>query len=423
MSEPTHDRTRERFNDLATAVAPAVLTPGFDEVHRSARRRRTRRTSAVTLAVVAGLVLVASTPSMLGLKPAETLNRVTGGLLGEPQYRGGGYSADFVTPSIGYRSLTRCPVDPVPCKVTLEATSDGGRTWQSRPVPSLPRPAKDGRNDPRVQVLGSQSLLLISGDTRQLSADGGRHWAAAPSQTAEPVDAAAPTDLVVLTWSKAGPNRLVVVERSTGSEAPLRTQPPVVHLDGVQRGTDGSLWAWGRDAAEEFVALVSHDGGRTWMIRTVAGLKGVTDTSLRLLTVDGRTAYALNLAVDDDATELPIARTVDGGLTWRTLAPVQGLTPSAALDAALLPDGRLAITQQQPHPGLFVSSDAVNFERVPGVPGMFPMIPFAGGILGYGDRSLPGDPRTGYRQQPGTQLYMTTDGKTWRPLPLWDVDF
>lgn len=426
MFEPNLDRSPDRFRDLATVVAPAVLAPAFEDVHRAARRRHTRRTTIATLAVVAGVALAVSTPAIVGLRPAEPPSRGTGGPPGEkvPDYRSGGGGLTFVSPSTGYRFVSRCPNRPVPCQLTLETTGDGGRTWQRRPVPRLGMPESDGRNDPFMEVLGPRLLRLTAGDNQQLSTDGGHRWAAAPP-VAEPVAAAAKSDLVYMEC-RTEPCTVLAIDPATGIQAPLRTQPPLAVAELLTTATDGSIWVQGRDAAGALNASVSRDGGLTWTMRAIPGLEDDAEPSFAVLTWDGRTAYAVNLHTTGTdlptPTELPIARSDDGGLTWRRLPPAQGLVPAAMLAAAILPDGRLAISQRRPHAGLFVSSDGITFERDRGVPGLISMQAFSGGVLGEADRPLPGSPGKGFLQEPGTQPYLTTDGRTWRALPFWDSD-
>lgn len=441
MFEPNLDRSPDRFRSLATAVAPAVLAADFDALRGAARRRRARRTSVVALAVVTGLSLAITAPTIVGFRPAQTLSQVTRGLLGD-DYRSGGQGMVFVNASTGYRHVTRCPDPPAECDLTLEATADGGRTWQRRPVPRLPMQEEVESDTPSVDVIGPRSLLLIADGKRQkLSIDGGYHWTAPPTRSGEPVAAASQSDLVRAAcpdvWSlsselvgqwKGGCARpeLVAINSATGVDAPLASQPPLAVVTDAFRGADGSVWAQGTDAAARPSAAVSRDGGQTWIARPIPGLEdGPGQLLLQVVTRNGRTAYALRLPTSDEAQELPIARTDDGGLTWHSLPRDRGRPVRArAIFAHVLPDGSLAVNQYKPNPDksnpvnpeaptTSVSSDGVTFERLGGVPSLVQMQAFPGGTLGVVDPTV---------VSAGTQIYVTTDGDTWRALPLWDTE-
>jgi photosystem II stability/assembly factor-like uncharacterized protein len=411
MSEPSTDR----FRDLATVVAPAVLMPEFDDLSRRARRHRAQRRGIAAVAAMAAVAAAVGVPAMAGYRPVDTVARIAGALTGDaPRYFGGSAGMAFVDPTTGYRFSDRCTKRAVPCELRLEATTDGGRSWQRRPAPSLAVPGKGQPADPLVQVLGRRSLLLTTGARRLLSTDGGQHWAAAPPPVAAPIAGAQETDVVDVTCAKEDCKqlRVVVVGAMTGAEAPLLNQPPLPVLYGAHaRGSDGSIWVSGKRADGNTAVSTSHDGGRTWTTRPLPGWHPFSDAMFHLATVDGRTAFAAILSGPERPRDLPIARTDDGGLTWHLLPRPRGLVDADVLDMAVLPDGRLAISQQRPRPGVFASTDGISFARVGKVPvGLF-FQPFPGGLLGEVESPVGvGD----------SEAYLTTDGRDWLKI-RWET--
>jgi len=420
MSDPHDGLSPKRFHDLSTVIAPAVLTPDFDDVYRLARHRRTRRTTLAALACVAAVaaVTVAVTAPIAGLRLGQSSEDQPAGKASEgprrvtTPYTAGGNTIDFLSPSTGYWFSYRCPDPPGRCEFRLQATGDGGRTWQPRPVPGPPMPVPN--ISPEMIVLGPRYLLLTRGDQRQLSNDGGFHWTPAPTRSAAPVATVTEMKRLRIGCLNADCTRshLVVVDPATGAEAPLRRQPQLRAMSMPQYPSDGSIWIAGQDIRGQSALATSHDQGQSWTTRPVPiPTDGSADWAPAVTTINGRTAYALGI-VGSDARELPIARTDDGGTSWRHLRHLTGpVDPPTVRDAVLLPDGRLAITQQQlRHPGagpyVVVSSDGVTFHRLASAPPISSFIPFPGGVIGEGD------------QDDGGRVYLTLDGSTWRPLPV-----
>jgi photosystem II stability/assembly factor-like uncharacterized protein len=405
------DLTPDRLRDLAMVVAPAVLTPEFDNLRRAARRRRARRNGLVTATAavaVAGAAVAGSTSweiprGSAGRHPDHRPATVSA-------YRGSGDGMVFLTTSTGYRFSYLCSARPASCQLRLAATTDGGHTWQARPVPRPPTPAKDGATDLAIQVLGPRTLLLPTGDERGLlSTDGGFHWAAISRRVTAPVAAVRKSDVAFVSCAQTGctHSRLVVADPATGAEAPLRNQPPLTVLyQNEVIGSDGSIWVSGKAADGRTAVASSHDGGRSWVTSALPGLGPANETTLNVVTWDGRRAYAVVIAAGTNSRDVPIARTDDSGRTWLPLPLARGaLGPAAALSAAVLPDGRLAITQQDPRLGVVASSDGVTFERLGDAPAIQFFAPFPGGLLGQGD-GPDGAPA----------IFLTTDGHTWRNL-------
>ena len=418
MSDPTSNR----FSDLATALAPAVRTPGFDDVHRVARKRRHTRTAITVAAVVVGVAFAASLPAITHLRAGDLPSQTPAGSAGDP-YVGPGRSTwfpdpetgymqglTFVSPSTAYRFRTSCAAGAVTCDFILEVTDDGGRSWQRRPAPVPALPPNADRNNPLITLLGTRALLLTLGDMYQLSTDGGSHWTkqAAPKST-KSVSSSRLLDLSCPGASCENP-RVVALDTKTWAAAPLRNQPPLPAMAGSTRvGADRSVWIAGRDRDGRAAVSVTRDGGRSWLTRTLPGAEPkpdqmhVVNLGMDVATRNGKTAYA----IESGSRDPQIYRTADGGRTWQLLSAPRGFRPAEDVATTVLPDGRLVVTRVGWHETL-ASSDGVTFSKLVDVPMMDSFTSFPGGVFG---QLTPTDVKA------IPEMSVTTDGRTWQRQP------
>ncbi|MDP9240378.1 MAG: hypothetical protein M3O55_07025 [Actinomycetota bacterium] len=364
-------------------------------------RRRLRL--AATLSVVAVVVAWAGAAHRAGHdsapRPAPDLAVTIGAILGEP--RADQPVDQVVIDSSGWYALLAVCAGPGACRETLTVSGDAGMSWRRYPLPGAPQP-----HDGQLSMLAPSTLLLINSHGRWITHDGGRHWqraaAVARGAVAESVPAGGRATLGCVPTVRPGgcdAFRVAVTDPATGADAPLRHQPALRHpLIAAAPAGDGSLWVSGTDRAGRAAVAVSTDRGRSWITST---LPFTIDNVLHmtLLTRGGPLAYALVTAVELHAPRLiglnGIARTDDGGRTWRIVRADDRSRPATARAAALLADGVLVVSVEPPDVGVFTSRD--------GGQSFGPMAEAPAGLSWFGDA--------------GTWLLATGGGYLWRLDP------
>lgn len=277
------------------------------------------------------------------------------------------------------------------CTEQLSASSDGGSSWRRHHLPGSPEP-----DDGDLRVLGPGSLLLSFRDARWVSPDSGLHWRPAEPAKSSPAESV-PEDgepTLVCAAGRDGvacPDYVIAAtDPQTGADAPLRHQPllgyPAVS---AARPGDGSIWVSGIDRLGRPAVAVSRDRGRSWTTSPLPRLTG-RPPLVRLLTNDGRRAYAL-IAIDQPVAQHlngleRIARSDDGGRSWRIVRTADGTAPGTALAAVLLASGRLMVSVEPPEVGLFLSGDGGrSFHLQQDAPSGLSWLGTAGGdLLGEG---------------------------------------
>jgi len=325
-------RIEQLFQDAVADAPPTRLTP--DKLYAAGRRRRTwfrGGLAALGVAVVGVLVgAVAANPA--GPAPSTFDNQN-----GPVRWARAGDKDHLFLLSNDCLPSQRAnrpeePLDPRQCPDELRASTDGGRAWQVRPLPSA-------QADWQVTLLGTQTLLARTGaDRRQVSVDGGVHWA--PFTVATTTLAAVPAGSWAVGWpipevATPVPADTVVaaVDPSTGAMRPLAAQPPMLRLYVQQAPLDAGVWVTGTDPATRRPAVaVSRDDGRTWSVHVFAELAPEFDPPTPgpavapppgvsfppyATTVDGQLVY---LTVDSDGVGY-IYRSTDGGTTWQRADP------------------------------------------------------------------------------------------------------
>lgn len=330
-------------------------------------RRRLR--VAATLSVVAVLVAWAGAAHRGGRDPADPTSRpvpdlavTIGTILGEP--RADQPVDQVVVDSSGWYALLAVCAGPGACRETLSVSSDAGTSWRRYPLPGAPQP-----HDGLLSVLAPSTLLLINSRGRWITHNGGRHWQrAAPATTgivAESVPAGGQATLGCVPTIRPGgcdAFRVTATDPDTGADAPLRHQPGLRHpLIAAAPAGDGSLWVSGTDRAGRAAVAVSIDRGRSW-ITTSLPFTIENILHMTLLTRGGPLGYALVTAVELHAERLigldGIARTDDGGRTWRIVRAFDRSRPATARAAALLAGGGLVVSVEPPDVGVFTSRDS-----------------------------------------------------------------
>lgn len=229
---------------------------------------------------------------------------------------------------------------------TYGVTTDGGAHWRMGVVPGAE--ALQFRDVRATDALTAWVLAIGPGDSSRIyrTADGGRSWAL---QFENP-DPAAFYDCFAF-WD---PRRAIAVSDGVGGRVPI-----LITADGGKRWTplpfasrptadagEGSLAAsgtcvvtWGR--ARAWIAtsggrsgtrvLASDDGGRTWSAAPTPVGGGTAQAALTTLAFrDDRVGFAGG-ADSLGAARGQVARTSDGGRTWRLVgsptlrSPVYGL--------------------------------------------------------------------------------------------------
>jgi len=307
----------------------------------------------------------------------------------------------------------------VTCSYELRSSSDGGRTWQTRPAPLIPVAAEAGFSAD-LTTLGPRSVLIVDRGRRWFSTDAGRSWRAVRLSSGRTVPEVPPGATLVGSCppgfaATAGCDRPVAaLDPRTGQRSGLASQPRLLAASATDRATtarDGSLWISGIQAGKPAIA-VTRDRGRSW--RTVPLAAPTTPLiGVSVLTHDGRTVYAFVRArapagVTVKNSLAAIWRATDGGASWHRVRPrFPGAQPDSALGLALLPGGRLLVTTEEfDRANLRYSDDGGRqFVRSPGPAPSLGWIEEVDGR--YTASGTHGD------------FFTSTDGIRWTPIPSY----
>ncbi|MDQ3790805.1 MAG: glycoside hydrolase [Actinomycetota bacterium] len=384
-------------DDLHGSITPPELV----RLTARARQRTTRR--RMQIGAVAAVVAVSVAVPVLRALPDD--HRPATPPLPDSMT----IQLDFADTDHGYALGSDCPVPEGSCTLTLFATTDGGRTWERRPLPDHDKRYSLGD----VSVLGADRVVLSRVSekkqwARVVSDDGGRTW-----HDASAGPAAAPAPIPDGTWLQtvcvgdeqdAAGCRIGVGTLSEDPErvAPAPSQPPLIEpVIGRSATEGGRYWAAGVERSSGRWAIsVTSDGGRTWQTTRVSlpGEPAMID-AWSVVENDGVMYATLQGSIAKGPFGLlAVFRSTDGGVTWTN---TWRATPKTVLQAMLgsavaTDDGRLLVYSATT--GTHESTDGRTFTR--------------------SEVTIPGEvqwTRGGYVAQRGPHTYaMSTDGIRWR---------
>jgi hypothetical protein len=439
------------YRGLAAEAQGAVRQPDFGTVQRRAGQLRTRRrlvAGAVTLAAAAGAAglvtvdLTGGRPNSVAADPTATDRPQPP----PPHVRWAG-AADA---SHLYAVVADCQE----CPQKLHASSDGGRTWQLRgdapwanvPAPAdlrvinesvllsgpsvwlrisvlsggTPTPASGGNAGVSPHVIESgaplSGLSRMESDKARISVDGGRTWVDLDiSDTAVPaVPAGAAAVNCPVAGQTAKPCQVYAVDPATRRIAPLTSQPALV-LSGfslVDTPLSAGIWVQGYDPQSGHAAVaVSRDAGRSWTTsrfdaETPALTDGrpIPDGLPYVATTDGRTAYAM---FTGEGTAPRVYRSTDGGARWQRTNEGHPMTKplNGPLSMVTRDGSHVVVAQIDDGPAYFTSADGSTYRHESlGLPRL---------------DVLPEAVTTdSYLVHDSDRLYLSTDGRSWRPVPV-----
>jgi len=370
------------FGGLRTVAEDAVRQPEFATVERRSARLRRRRHGAA--AAILAVVLAGTTVAAARLDRPQSTTPV---LAASPTHLNQVLYLEAVDTTHLYAVGFPCAA----CPFAMNASDDGGRTWEGRTLPN-----------PRSGVIVLGPRLLISGAS--VSVDGGLSWRAA-ARTDTPVEAVAPGHQAWCVREATGCRQVLAVDPTTGQIAPLANQPPIDTLYVVATPTAAGLWVGGFDRATDRPALSwSRDGGRTWAVHVFLEAPAVPSHSPlgfapQPATADGQTVYAM---IGNDTDTGFVYRTTDGGATWSIVRQGEHIESYLGYVTA---DGA-HVLQYGVTPMRYVAS------RDGG-----PYLPVE--LSGDSDQmAVPRAVDDGYVARDGGYLYLSDDGWTWRREPL-----
>jgi|GEM_PF-405173 len=220
---------------------------------------------------------------------------------------------------------------------TFARTTDGGRTWRAAVVPGA-----DTLQFRDVHAADARTAWLLSAGPGPLSRifrtdDAGATWTEQwvndePDGFYDCLDFWDRERGIVYGDAVGGAPRVLLTDDGgrTWRRVPDAALPPAQPGEGgfaasgtcVQTGPDGRAWIAAGNAQRARVFLTG-DYGRTWSAADVPVEAGEAAglTSISMLTVEAGTAFGGNLGVRDRRTR-NLARTLDGGRTWRPLPEV-----------------------------------------------------------------------------------------------------
>jgi hypothetical protein len=266
------------------------------------------------------------------------------------------------------RDLLQPGWDPTPLRVT-------GRTTTGLDV--------------TMRVTPDDHVLLLTGNSLQVSADGGDTVRTVHLRDGPPVDALPAGGVLASELCPTCADAVTVVDPATGELRALRSQPALGGLAMRLARADGDVLWVAQLGPRRGSTAVSTDRGRTWRTVPLGPGMVLTDPAV-LVPIPGGGAYLVGRRADD----LPDVRRVDGpDGDWRRITPPKG--PATAYSAVV--DAR----------GLVVGDGTGRAWRL-GQDGRFAALPGTPGYL-TGGRVLLGLPST-----PGTVQISYDGGLTWR---------
>jgi hypothetical protein len=440
------------FPGLLHDVGRIARQPEFDTVRRRADGLRTRRAMTFAGAVLA-VVAVSGAAGFAALRPSDaTLSTGAAPPSTGPAPGGTPSASAEAGPAWPYlrwsgaadaNHVYTVVADCRTCAQRLRASSDGGRTWQTRHTWN----ADHFIDDVSFTVVGRETLIGIdllrpasgippvsagptsSGGLRRLteadvknhgtpqsliSSDDGSTWKKL-SVSDQPV-AAAPADggVVGADYAGGGPaDRLYAVDPATGAAAPLAHQPGLARFQLAQAPTGAGVWVQGYDPTTHRPAVaISRDRGATWAVSAFSaespapfGSERTATMYLpRIATADGQTAYAIFAGQEG---RVRVYRSLDGGRTWRR-TDHDGHLGAASLagpESFVSGDGGHVVPVQPAGRYGYVSSrDGGDY--VPQAVTGLPSVDRLPQVVGKDD----------YLYQGKDLLYHSTDGLHWQPL-------
>lgn len=286
-------------------------------------------------AALALAVLAAASVAPLARAPAVTWEPQASGVTARLR----GVSA--VSPGVAWASGQRG---------TVLRTTDGGRTWQARPVPG--GEALDFRD---VDALSATTAIVLSigpGEASRIyrTTDGGATW----DERFRNTDAAAFFDAVAFgdadhgaAFSDAVDGRFVILTTADGgriwTRVPAERLPPALPEEGAFAASGTNVTMQGGDriwiATSKSRVLRSMDGGRSWTVHATPVATGEATGIFSIAFRDASNGVVVggNHTREDEAVS-NLAITTDGGATWT--APAGRLSGFRSVVAYLPLPGR-----------------------------------------------------------------------------------
>jgi hypothetical protein len=394
---PDELETLLRTQRLDFAQPPLAAITARARVLRRRRRAAQAGAVALTLLAFAAPVLVPGddepAPQVATSSPAPPGGVWTGGgitvngLPGQPRDLPGTVrDAQFIDADRGFLLTSTCAGS---CTAWVSASTDGGRTFRTTPVPGTLGTFRTGA-EPSLVVTGSRVTVVGAAPayTRTSSTDGVA-WDTADGPPAAP-GTALPGDARLILHD----GRLLALLHDGTSLVAPPTQPPLtMRWVSPVRAGDGAWWVAGTLEGHPAVA-VSRDGGVSWTPKTFPG------TGTARVSFLGRDVY---VALTDPTTGPPrllgVAASADGGATFGAARPLTGT--SIGGDLVPLLDGRLLLVDGADH-WLTSTDRGATWQRVSGLHPTVRLARTQTGWIAYGMSTI----YTAY----------SVDGTTWQKL-------
>jgi hypothetical protein len=350
---------------LRDEVRDSLAVPEFRQVVARHKQRVVRRRMQVG-AAVAVLVVSVAIPLLRNQMASDRVRPATPPPASDYSPPKGPFisAIDYADDDHGYVIRARCKGGPVTCTEQLLATDDGGKHWEKR---SLPRPdSAPTWTLGTLHLTGSEEVTVdwptsASDEStrtyRAHSVDGGRTWQSVPVPgiVTDTVPAIPPDGVLVPSCARLSGGGYHCAERGfavllpgSGRSAKLANSPRLTAMiAGEIPMSRGRWWVIGREPKTDHWGIaISDDDGRSWRT-TILDWGDNVDPFGWSVVAQGDAMYATAIGTLPDVSNglLGIFRSTDGGQSWaQTWQPKEGKQPRRVFPSTVAgADGTLTI--------------------------------------------------------------------------------
>ncbi|GAB3403575.1 sialidase family protein [Flindersiella endophytica] len=254
----------------------------------------------------------------------------------------------FADGAHGFALTGGCAPGGGQCWYGLRSTSNGGRAWAYRKLPTPGLKQGEGFSA-SMFVFGAEAVSLEDNGRTWFSTDAGRTW--------RPVEAEAgltyptiPAGAVLRNVCGSGGCGVHAIDPRTGVSAPLQSQPTLQKIWWASPDGDtvGGWWIAGAVDDRTPALAITRDNGHSWKVHRLGSESGQV-ISVSVVTRSGQEAYVFVTLLPTKQGARPGTGRMyvshDSGRTWQTVRPAAdpNQRPGSVSGGVLLGPDRLLV--------------------------------------------------------------------------------